>query len=245
MVRQDAPTRQAPLESDFDPFEPPPMPSPNVMEDPDEFADNEPTAPVVDANFRGAEPKAAEEDVEQSEALETPRQSVPARSASAGQVLLAIVFYSLAASGMLIVNKLCMKEAHLPSFFGILQFAVAALTVVLLSAVGTCPREDVTLRWARVRPYLLYSFIFVAVIYSNMQALLHSSIATVIVFRAAVPLFVSVLDWLFLGRQLPSKRSLLALLCVAGSAIGYVAFDRELKMRGIGAYTVGEPATTA
>jgi hypothetical protein len=157
---------------------------------------------------------------------------------SKGTIILWMVLFSLSATSMMIVNKLSMKEAHLPSFIGTVQFAVTALTVFTLSTVGQCPKEDTVLLWSRVCPYQLYSFIFVATIYTNLQALLHSSIATIIVFRAAVPLVVCVLDWACLGRQLPSMRSVLALLFVAGSAMVYVASDREFQVRGVSAFTV-------
>jgi len=156
---------------------------------------------------------------------------------SKGTIILWMVLFSLSATSMMIVNKLSMKEAHLPSFIGTVQFAVTALTVFTLSTVGQCPKEDTVLLWSRVCPYQLYSFIFVATIYTNLQALLHSSIATIIVFRAAVPLVVCVLDWACLGRQLPSMRSVLALLFVAGSAMVYVASDREFQVRGVSAFT--------
>jgi uncharacterized membrane protein len=154
------------------------------------------------------------------------------------EVASAIILYSPAAVGTPIVNKLCMREAHLPSFFAILQFAFATASVVLLSAVDRCIRDDITLRWSRVWPYLVYSCIFVATVYSYMQALDETSIATVIIFRTAVPLMVSVLDWTFLGRQLPSKRSLQVLVCVAGSLLGYMAFDHAKNLHGLRAYTV-------
>lgn len=52
-----------------------------------------------------------------------------------------------------------------------------------------------------------------------------------------VPLIVCVLDWAFLGRQLPSLRSIFALLVVAGGCAGYVMTDRAFKLNGWGAYT--------
>jgi len=57
-------------------------------------------------------------------------------------------------------------------------------------------------------------------------------VETVIVFRACTPIVVSVLDYLFMGRQLPSKQSVFALLIVAGGAIGYMANDSAFAMDG-------------
>jgi len=91
--------------------------------------------------------------------------------------------------------------------------------------------------WRKVKPYLLYVGMFVATIYANMRALQHSNVETIIVFRACCPLVVCVLDWAFLGRQLPSMRSIGALLVVASGCAGYVLTDRAFKLSGWGAYT--------
>ena len=91
--------------------------------------------------------------------------------------------------------------------------------------------------WWKVRPYLVYVCMFVATIYANMRALQHSNVETIIVFRACCPLIVSILDWGFLGRQLPSCRSVLALVVLVGGCAGYVLTDKAFKLNGIGAYT--------
>ena len=90
---------------------------------------------------------------------------------------------------------------------------------------------------AQVRPYLLYVLQFVVGIYTNMKALQHSNIDTVIVFRASCPLAVCVLEWAFLGRQLPNCRSCLALLCILLGVLGYVSADKSFVVGGIHAYT--------
>lgn len=91
--------------------------------------------------------------------------------------------------------------------------------------------------WHKVKPYLVYVCMFVATIYANMRALQHSNVETIIVFRSACPLIVCVLDWGFLGRQLPSARSVVALLVIIGGCVGYVLTDRAFKLNGWGAYT--------
>ena len=91
--------------------------------------------------------------------------------------------------------------------------------------------------WYKIKPYLYYVCMFVATIYANMRALQHSNVETIIVFRSACPLIVCVLDWAFLGRQLPSARSVGALLVILGGCVGYVLTDRAFKLNGMGAYT--------
>ena len=141
---------------------------------------------------------------------------------------------------MMIVNKMLMRRAALPSFFSTLQFAAAVVTVTVLghtSCVTSCPKDDVIIRWSRLCPYLQHSVLFVASIYSNMQALRYTSIETIIVFRAATPLIVMVLDRTFLGRAWPSPSSFLALVLLACGAAGYVLSDNAFQMRGLRAYT--------
>ena len=153
---------------------------------------------------------------------------------------MAMLVYSVASAGMMIVNKMCMRRAALPSFFSTVQFSMTVLTVQTLGRIPcdtSCPRSDVHLRWARFRPYLQHAVLFVACIYCNMQALRHTSIETIIVFRASTPLVVSVLDRAFLGRDWLSLRSLLALLVLVISAAGYVLSDHAFQMNGFAAYT--------
>ena len=99
-------------------------------------------------------------------------------------------------------------------------------------------RSDVDgFEWFKVKPYLIYTAMFVTTIYCNMKALQFSNVETVIVFRACCPLAVCVLDWAFLERQLPSAQSFCALLVLGGGAAGYVLSDRDFQMTGWQAYT--------
>lgn len=70
-----------------------------------------------------------------------------------------------------------------------------------------------------------------------MQALSHSNVETIIVFRSCTPLAVALCDSIFLGRELPSRRSCLALLTIALGAYGFVLTDSQFKMDGVTAYT--------
>ena len=55
---------------------------------------------------------------------------------------------------------------------------------------------------------------FVSAIYANMQALRHSNVETVIVFRACSPIAVTIVEYLFMDRAFPNIRSILSLLLV-------------------------------
>ena len=69
------------------------------------------------------------------------------------------------------------------------------------------------------------------------QALQNFNIETIIVFRACCPLVVSMLDYVFLGRSLPSAPSLLCLVLLVAGAAGYVASDAQFALNGWAAYS--------
>ena len=123
----------------------------------------------------------------------------------------------------------------LPSFVSTMQFVASALVAVCLMATGIVERDHFESH--KVRAYLYYVGMFVATIYCNMKALQHSNVETIIVFRSCCPLVVSLLEWAFMGRELPSCRSLLALLVVLFGCSGYVFTDRAFHLNGWSAYT--------
>lgn len=91
--------------------------------------------------------------------------------------------------------------------------------------------------WPKVKPYLLYIICFCLGIYTNARALAASNVETVIVFRACTPIAVAVLDYLYLGRDIPSSRSIMALCGIVVGAVGYVSADDQFANQGLMAYT--------
>ncbi len=73
-------------------------------------------------------------------------------------------------------------------------------------------------------------------VYCNMKSLSISNVETVIVFRSLAPLVVSFLEATFLGRELPSLRSLGALSLIALGATGYANSDESFQQQGVKAY---------
>ena len=151
------------------------------------------------------------------------------------EACLAMFLFSIASSSLLLVNKVCLHLLPLPSFISVAQFVCAAATALALMGLGRVPSEP--WEWRKVKPYCIYVAMFVATIYCNMKALQHSNVETVIVFRACCPIIVSLLDWAFMGRQLPSARSAGSLLLLLGGCVGYVLTDKSFQMNGYGAYT--------
>jgi GDP-mannose transporter len=76
------------------------------------------------------------------------------------------------------------------------------------------------------------AFAFLANIFANMKTLQYSNVETFIVFRASTPIVVCVCDYMFLGRELPSRKSALALLGMVVGACAYVATDKNFDGTG-------------
>ena len=88
----------------------------------------------------------------------------------------------------------------------------------------------------KLKAYALYIVAFVTCIFANMKALENSNVETVIVFRACSPLAVTVVEYLFMDRALPSLRSAMSLLFVSGGAVIYCMADSQLALNGWSAY---------
>lgn len=90
------------------------------------------------------------------------------------------------------------------------------IALLFMSTISFHPESHfVDLAPLLAQTYSVYTVAFVLGVYCNMRALERSNVETVIIFRSCTPLAVSLCDWIFLGRELPSKRSLLALLTIA------------------------------
>jgi drug/metabolite transporter (DMT)-like permease len=146
-----------------------------------------------------------------------------------------LLLFSATAASLLLVNKLVMFYIPLPSFVSTLQFVVTAIFSYGWVLSGNAPLE--TWEWKKVKAYLYYTGMFVGSIYSNMKALQHANVETIIVFRSVCPLVVAIIEWGFMDRQLPSPRSWLALLVLVVGCAGYVLTDRAFEINGFGAYT--------
>lgn len=148
--------------------------------------------------------------------------------------LTAVLFYAACSSVMLVINKVTISRIPLPGLVFCVQFFTTVVAVLVGKALRMICVDALSLDKAlRFSPYI---GAFVLAIFTNGKVLQHSNVETLITFRACSPLCVSVMDWAFLGRELPSRRSLLALLGVLVGAIGYVLCDKEFRMHGISAY---------
>lgn len=149
-------------------------------------------------------------------------------------VILAIGGYSLCSSTLLLANKLAINYFPLPSVVSFVQIISSAVAVLGLKFCGVAVDD---LEWKKLKAYAMYIVAFVSCIYANMQALANSNVETVIVFRACSPISVCLIEYFFMGRETPNRRSTLSLLTVAGGAIVYCLSDSQFAMNGFKAYS--------
>lgn len=65
----------------------------------------------------------------------------------------------------------------------------------------------------------------------NGQVLQYANVETFIVFRCSTPLIMSVSDYLFLNRELPTARSWGCLVAILFSAVGYVVSESDFQVK--------------
>ena len=145
----------------------------------------------------------------------------------AGSVAAVIVFYCFCSGGMLIINKLAVHHVAAPAFVTLVQFVASAAFVTVGWAMGSLSLDAT--RWSRLKHFIIYVFAFSAGTWANMRVLMIANVETVIVFRSCAPLCMSVMDYVFYNRAVPSRRSCFAMLLIVAGATMYTAIDRKSK----------------
>lgn len=136
---------------------------------------------------------------------------------------------------MLLANKLAIEFVPSPSAVSFIQILFSAITVIAIRFSGYSSVD--WFEWEKIKAYSYYVVIFVVTIYCNMKALEASNVETVIVFRACSPIAVSIIEYIFMDRELPNSRSALSLAIVAFGAIAYCLSDSQLALNGISSYS--------
>lgn len=138
--------------------------------------------------------------------------------------------YMACSSLMLIGNKLAVHFMHAPSFILWAQLATSASVVWLLGVVGIISVNPLSMKM--IKAFGPVAAVFVGTIYANMKTLQYANVETFIVFRASTPIAISACDYLFLGRELPSRRSVASLLALLLGAAGYMSSDASFEVTG-------------
>jgi len=125
---------------------------------------------------------------------------------------------------MLLVNKLAVHHLPAPSFVLLCQLVASAFFTASLGALGYIQVDQ--LEASKIKRFWLVPVSFLGTVFANIKILQNANVETFIVFRASTPLIISILDFLFLERELPSKRSWMCLFALLCGSLAYVYNDK-------------------
>lgn len=140
-----------------------------------------------------------------------------------------IISYMTVSSLMLMANKLAVEFVPAPATVLFIQFATSALFAKVMQC---CGNEVDAMEWKKIKAFILVVITQIGTIFSGMKALQYCNVETFIVFRASMPVVLSVLDYLFLGRTLPNLRSAACLLGLVCGAAGYAFTESGFQVKG-------------
>jgi solute carrier family 35 len=141
----------------------------------------------------------------------------------------AIAYYGLCSSTLLIVNKLALHIASAPVFLLSLQLWFAVAFVYSMHACKLVEIRPVC--WITARQFAPVVLSFLGTLFANAKVLQYSNVETFITFRSSTPLVLCICDYIFLGRELPSAKSVVCLIGLLLSSCGYAMFDHAFDIR--------------
>lgn len=149
---------------------------------------------------------------------------------STGATAFAIIGYSTCSSLMLVMNKVAVHLLPAPSLVLVVQLFASWFAVKLCGVCGLITVD--ALEWKKLVAFFPISLAFLACLFANIKTLQYANVETFIVFRASTPLFISLADYCFLGRELPNLKSFACLVGLVGAAVGYALTDSSFVVHG-------------
>jgi GDP-mannose transporter len=150
---------------------------------------------------------------------------------SAAKTLWAVGGYMMCSATLLIGNKYAVHKLPAPSFILWAQLFGTAVAVKTAHMGGLISHLD-ALEYDKLRAFFPVALIFCATIFTNIKSLEYANVETFMIFRFSTPLCISIADYIFLGRHLPSARSWLCLVMLLLGAMGYALTDAAYVVRG-------------
>ena len=120
-----------------------------------------------------------------------------------------------------------MHKLPAPSFILWAQLFGTAVAVKMAHMGGLISHLD-ALEYDKLRAFFPVALIFCATIFTNIKSLEYANVETFMIFRFSTPLCISIADYVFLGRHLPSARA--SSCCCWG--LGYALTDAAYVVRG-------------
>ena len=140
--------------------------------------------------------------------------------------------YSFCSSTLLLVNKFVLRAFPAPSTVLATQCIFTAFAVRVASLLFPNRRLE-KISDEDLKLFFVVVACFVGTLFSNAKALQFTNVDTIIGLRLTMPLITSVLEYIFLGRELPNRRSSFALLGVAGSFSFYIIDNGSLSYQSL------------
>jgi len=140
------------------------------------------------------------------------------------------VMYAACSSTLLVVNKVSMI---LVPNAGVVLLCQVVASVFFVRTAHMCGIIDVELlEWVKVRKFFPATLIFYLCLLSNTAALGTVNVDTVIVVRSCSPIAVAALNFVALGKPLPSLQGFFALCALAAGAVMYGILDEGFRIDG-------------
>ena len=148
------------------------------------------------------------------------------------KIVFAIVAYATCSSMMLIINKLAVTFLPAPSVVLFAQLLSSAVAIKGMTTAGIVDADPLV--WEKAKPFMLVAVAFLGALYTNVKTLQYANVETFIVFRSSTPILIALMDFCFLGRQLPNARSWASLTAIVLGALAYVYTDSNFEVRAYG-----------
>ncbi|GLC35333.1 hypothetical protein PLESTB_000576200 [Pleodorina starrii] len=145
-----------------------------------------------------------------------------------GVTTLVILYYAACSSTMLVINKVAIHNFPCPISLLCLQLFFSAAAVSIGHYGGIMSAEAIEMD--KLKKFVWVVVGFLGTIFANIKVLQHANVETFITFRSTTPLILSICDFLFLGRALPTARSWASLLVLLAGSVGYVLVDSGFKI---------------
>lgn len=142
-----------------------------------------------------------------------------------------VIGYALCSASMLLLNKWALIHFPVPATLTALQCGATALVVVVARATGALKVDPVS--WTEVWNFLTVPALFALALYSSSQLLHYADAGLQILIRTTTPVAVCVADYLFMGYELPSLRSTVALFGLVGGAVFYFRVETQITPAAI------------
>ncbi|GIL98962.1 hypothetical protein Vretimale_4191 [Volvox reticuliferus] len=139
-----------------------------------------------------------------------------------------IVYYAFCSSLMLVINKVAVHYIPAPTFILCTQLLVSVLVVLLGHKAGWMVADK--LDWEKMKKFVWVVVGFLGTLIANIKVLQNANVETFITFRSSTPLVLSICDYMWLGRALPSARSWICLVVLLVGSIGYVRVDADFRI---------------